>query len=102
MSLRRVTFAGPNGGSVYIRSSTPDGVESRLADRIENDRVDTARVLLALILPMLEADKMSADEATFMLGRAAESLAEVIAVAESRGERLLPPGEDDEDDEDDE
>ncbi|MFH8803229.1 hypothetical protein ACH4F6_27110 [Streptomyces sp. NPDC017936] len=75
---------------------------SRLADHIEDQRIDVARVLLALIIPMLEADKMSADEATFMLGRAAESLSEVIAVAESRGERLRPPGDDDEEDDDEE
>ncbi|MFH9712570.1 hypothetical protein ACH4MW_28220 [Streptomyces luteogriseus] len=99
MSLRRVNFAGPNGGTVYIQSANHSGVVSRIADHIENERVDTARILLALVLPMLEADKMSADEATFMLGRTAESLAEVIAVAESRGERLNPPDED-EDDED--
>ncbi|MEW2257241.1 hypothetical protein [Streptomyces sp. NPDC047869] len=104
MTTRRVTFSSPQGGTVYIKSSTPNGVVSRLADHIEDSRVDTARVLLALVLPMLEADKMTADEATFMLGRTAESLAEVIAVAESRGERLRPPGEYDEedDDEDDE
>ncbi|MHC8421723.1 hypothetical protein ACH121_18200 [Streptomyces sp. NB004] len=97
MSLRRVAFAGPNGGAVYIQSSTNDGVVSRMADRIEEQRIDSARVLLALVLPMIEADRMSADEATFMLARVAESLGEVLDVAESRGERLNPPGDDEED-----
>jgi hypothetical protein len=101
-SLRRVPFAGPNGGTVYIQSADRNGVVSRIADRIEEQRMDTARVLLALVLPMLEADRMSADEATFMLGRTAESLAEVIAVADSRGERLSLPDEDDEDEDEEE
>ncbi|MFE6471501.1 hypothetical protein ACFVGP_09070 [Streptomyces rochei] len=99
--LRRIPFAGPNGGTVYIQSAARDGVVSRLADRIEEQRLDAARVILALVLPMLEADQMSADEAAFMLGRTAESLAEVIAVAESRGERLLPSEDEDEDEDED-
>ncbi|MGW0419477.1 hypothetical protein [Streptomyces sp. NPDC003015] len=102
MSLRRVKFAGPNGGTVFIQSTTPGGVVSRLADHIEEQRVDTARVLLALVLPMLEADKLTRDEAAYMLGRTVESLAEVIAVAESRGERLNESTDDDEDDEEEE
>jgi hypothetical protein len=102
MSLRRVTFAGPNGGTVFIKSTAPGGVVSRLADHIEEQRVDTARVLLALVLPMLEADKLTRDEAAYMLGRTVESLAEVIAVAESRGERLYESTDDDEDEDDEE
>ncbi|MEV6537188.1 hypothetical protein AB0M86_47940, partial [Streptomyces sp. NPDC051639] len=89
MTLRRLTFTGPNGGSIYIRSSDSSGVVSRMADEVELFRVDGARVFLAVLTSILAADStMTGDEARVFLDIAAGHLKDVVAIAESRGDRL--------------
>ncbi|MGW3632269.1 hypothetical protein ACWD7F_19250 [Streptomyces sp. NPDC005122] len=101
MTLRRLPFAGPTGGSVYVQSSDPGGVVSRMADEVELRRVDGASVFLAVLGSILEAGTVSDAEARVFLDIAAGHLNDVIAVAESRGDRLgILDDDEDEDDTD--
>ncbi|MGY4927725.1 hypothetical protein [Streptomyces sp. 900105755] len=92
MTLRRVLLTGPNGGALYIKTDG-SGVASRMADAIEENVVDGARVWLAVMAPVLDADTMTLDEAKVILRTTMEHLTDVIAVAESRGERLDVDGD---------
>ncbi|MEV6537248.1 hypothetical protein AB0M86_48315 [Streptomyces sp. NPDC051639] len=59
-----------------------------MADEIELFRVDGARVFLAVLGSILEAGAMSDEEARVFLDIAAGHLKDVVAIAESRGDRL--------------
>ncbi|MFF0837474.1 hypothetical protein ACFYWF_31565 [Streptomyces sp. NPDC003344] len=100
MSMRRIPFPGPNGGSTYVVSSEPGGIVSRIADHVEEQQVDAARVFLAVLAPMLEARRLTAEQGMAMLEQMAKCMIDVVTVAESRGERLgIHDFGDDEDDE---
>ncbi|MEU3297332.1 hypothetical protein ABZ722_33990 [Streptomyces longwoodensis] len=100
---RRLSGAGPNGGSAYLRADPRrNGVVSRLFDAAESDKVDGARTALAVALAVVEADKLDLDEAKMMLALICEHLEEVVIVADSRRERIAAlTGEDADEDEDD-
>ncbi|MFE7215696.1 hypothetical protein ACFU93_38505 [Streptomyces sp. NPDC057611] len=66
----------------------PGGVIAAMSDAIENDLIESAAVVLALVNAMLDGPKLTADESWFMLRRAAECLTDALNVAELRGERL--------------
>lgn len=105
MTHRRVPALTCEGKSVTIVSPSPDGIVSRLADEAENRQVDGAVVFLGITAPMIEAGKLTPEETAYLFREARTHLRDIIAIAESRGERLgvVPePVDDDEDDEDDE
>ncbi|MFD4972427.1 hypothetical protein [Streptomyces sp. NPDC056817] len=66
----------------------PGGVIAAMSDAIENDLIESAAVVLALVNAMLDGPKLTADESWFMLRRTAECLTDALNVAELRGERL--------------
>ncbi|MFI6660760.1 hypothetical protein ACIBL8_35080 [Streptomyces sp. NPDC050523] len=88
MTMRRFSLPSRYAGSIYIQASSPGGVVSRMADDIEAHQIDAARVFLAVVDPMLEADRLTSAEAAYILKMTTDHLRDVVAVAESRGERL--------------
>ncbi|MET9748959.1 hypothetical protein ABZZ92_25075 [Streptomyces ardesiacus] len=101
-TFRRVSMPGAVEGSVYIRASHPGGMVSRLADAIEEGQVDGARIFIALVRRILEADKASRDEAMMLLTVTVDHLSDVIGVADARAARLEVTEEEDEESEEDE
>ncbi|MGW7169677.1 hypothetical protein ACWGH3_31270 [Streptomyces sp. NPDC054884] len=64
---------------------------SQLADKIENQQIETAAVVLGLAKPMIEdTANLRADELRWVSRRLIESLTEVLNIAESRGQRIPP------------
>lgn len=102
MTLRRVPALSREGKGVTIVSPSPTGIISRLADEAENRQVDGAVVFLAVTEPMIEAGKLTPEETAYLFREARTHLNDVIAVAESRGERLgvVPDPADEDEDED--
>ncbi|MFD6027409.1 NAD(P)-dependent oxidoreductase [Streptomyces griseoluteus] len=104
MTLRRVPALSREGKSVTIVSPSPNGVVSRLADEAENRQVDGAVVFLGVTAPMIEAGKLTPEQTTYLFREARIHLRDIIAIAESRGERLgvVPDPVDEDGDEEDE
>ncbi|MER5993020.1 hypothetical protein [Streptomyces viridosporus] len=69
---------------------------SLLADRIEEQQIETATVVLDLSRTLLGSETpATADEYHFVTQRLAECLTDVLTICESRGQRI-PPYKDDE------
>ncbi|MGV4885036.1 hypothetical protein ACSR0Z_00175 [Streptomyces viridosporus] len=69
---------------------------SLLADRIEEQQIETATVVLDLSRALLGSETpATADEYHFITQRLAECLTDVLTICESRGQRI-PPYKDDE------
>lgn len=104
MTQRRVPALTSEGKSVTIVSPAPNGVVSRLADEAENRQVDGAQVFLGVTEPMIEAGKLKPEETAYLFREARIHLRDIIAIAESRGERLgvVPDPVDEDEDEDEE
>ncbi|UFQ16867.1 MULTISPECIES: hypothetical protein [Streptomyces] len=87
--LRLLTWHGPNGNRCYL--STDDEAHStvaRLANDIEEAQTATAEKLLEAAKEVLSDPRADAQVLRFALSRVSEALADVLLVAESRGERL--------------
>lgn len=62
---------------------------SLMADRMEEQQIQTAAVIRGLAQPMVEdTANLTADELRWIARRLIESLTDVLNIAESRGQRL--------------
>ncbi|MGM9380551.1 hypothetical protein [Streptomyces antibioticus] len=87
--VRLLPWKGPEGKPAHLITDDAHSPLSLLADRIENQQVNNAAVIVELARPMVgEEAKLTADELRWIAGRLIESLTEVLNVAESRAQRL--------------
>ncbi len=87
--LRLLTWHGPNGNRCYLSTDNEaNSTVARLADDIEKAQTDTAEKLLEAAKEVLNDPRADARALRFALNRVSEALADVLLVAESRGERL--------------
>lgn len=78
-----------DGKPCWLSPESEGGFLSQLADAVEADLVRDARELLAEAHGLLgEGRELAVHELRFVASRLAESLANVLRVAESRGMRL--------------
>lgn len=87
--VRLLPWSGPEGQPAsLITDGTPTPL-SLLADKIENQQIETAAVIVGLARPMVaEEAKLTADELRWICSRLIESLTDVLNIAESRGQRI--------------
>jgi hypothetical protein len=92
--LRRLPWSEPDGRAAYTPDDCPGGRIAQLADEVEESQVKSGRFMAAVARDMLGLPREpDPGEAMYVIRRLAESLEEVLLVAESRGERL-PVGDD--------
>ncbi|WP_205350984.1 hypothetical protein [Streptomyces sp. CB09001] len=79
------------GKPAYLSTRNTETFMSRLADRVEEQQMETAAVVLGLAKPMVEdSANLAASELRWVARRLIESLTELLTVAESRGQRIPP------------
>ncbi|MFI0225522.1 hypothetical protein [Streptomyces lydicus] len=93
--LRLLPWPGLAGQRSYLATDDGDSPLSRLADEMEDVQLRTGVELLDHAEKMLEDRKASALELRFLSARLSEALRDALRVAESRGERLPEPDDDD-------
>jgi hypothetical protein len=87
--IRLLPWSGPEGKRAHLITDGTSTPPSLLADRIENQQIDTAAVIVELARPMVEEEaNLTADELRWITRRLIESLTDVLNICESRGERL--------------
>lgn len=87
--VRLLPWNGPEGKRAHLITDGSSTPLSRLADRIENQQMDTAAVIVELARPMVEAEaNLTADELRWICTRLIESLTDVLNICESRGQRI--------------
>ncbi|MGW7277932.1 hypothetical protein ACWGIV_06400 [Streptomyces sp. NPDC054844] len=92
--VRLLPWNGPEGKRAILVTDGTAGPLSLLADRIENQQIESAAVILELARPMgAAAPDLTAEELRWITRRLIESLTDVLNVAESRAQRI-PPYED--------
>lgn len=80
-----------DGKPAYLSTHNTETFLSRLADRVEQQQMETAAVVLGLAKPMVEdSANLAASELRWVARRLIESLTELLTVAESRGQRIPP------------
>lgn len=94
--LRRLPWAGPEGKAAYAQ--TDGGVIGRLADRMEDQMLLTAKEDTIRAADLCQDDNVSRAELKIVVGYLARAVGEAVLVADLRGERLSL--RDDEDGED--
>ena len=89
--LRLLPWNDPEGKPAYLATDGSATPLALLADRIEDDQLNTGAAVLKLSRDMLSADEQpTADEALFIAQRLAECLTDALRIAESRGRRIPP------------
>lgn len=92
-----------DGKPAYLSTRNTETFLSRLADRVEEQQIETAAVILSLAKPIVEdTANLTVDELRWIARRLIESLTEVLNIAESRGQRIPPYEGDDKGDDGDE
>ncbi|MEV7392653.1 hypothetical protein [Streptomyces sp. NPDC091215] len=87
--VRLLPFSGPEGKTAHLITDGTASTLSLLADRIENQQIETATVITELARPMVaEEAKLTAEELRWICTRLIESLTDVLNIAESRGQRI--------------
>ncbi|ATI18833.1 hypothetical protein SEA_DIANE_49 [Streptomyces phage Diane] len=77
------------GKDCWLTPASEGGVLSAMADAMEAEQMRDGREVLAQVRGLMEeSDKLGAQELRFISSRLAESLADALRVAESRGIRL--------------
>ncbi|MFF1421074.1 hypothetical protein [Streptomyces sp. NPDC058280] len=98
---RLLPWLGPAGQRSYL--VTDDGGRShlsRLADEMEEVQLQAGDVLLGHAADMLKDDNVQPWELRYLSARLYEALGDALRVAESRGDRLPNPEDDDTDPDD--
>ncbi|MFE3881457.1 hypothetical protein ACFXPQ_00765 [Streptomyces lydicus] len=94
-NLRLLPWPGPAGQRSYLSTDDGDSPLSQLADEMEEVQLQMGAELLDHAAKMLENQKASAVELRFLSARLCEALRDALRVAESRGERLPEPDDED-------
>jgi predicted RNA-binding protein len=94
--LRRLPWDGPEGKAAYAASD--GGVISRLADRMEDQMLLTAKEDTIRAADLCQDDKVSRAELRIVVGYLARAVGEAVLVADLRGERLSVLTDSEEDD----
>lgn len=81
---RLLPWTRPDGAPCYLIGDGT-GYVSRLADRIERTQLDMALDLLGHTVDILADRHVTSAQLRFLVGRLAESLSDVLRIAESRG-----------------
>ncbi|MEU6330210.1 hypothetical protein ABZ851_23465 [Streptomyces sp. NPDC047049] len=92
---RLLPWPGPAGQRSYLATDDGNSPLSQLADEMEEVQLQTGAELLDHAAKMLENQKANALELRFLSARLCEALRDALRVAESRGERLPEPGDED-------
>ncbi|GGV63256.1 hypothetical protein [Streptomyces massasporeus] len=87
---RLLPWTGADGKPCYLVGDGT-GYVSRLADEIEDVRIDMADALLGHADELLAERRVTSGELHYLARRLSESLRDVKRVAESRGARLAHP-----------
>ncbi|GGP72479.1 GntR family transcriptional regulator [Streptomyces abikoensis] len=94
--LRRLPWNTPDGSPCFLSpADAVNGPVARIADALEANQVKTAIEVLAGIRAILDNPRSDFPTFTFALRRAAESLEEMLRIAEGRG-APMPPTDSDE------
>ncbi|MFE5597883.1 hypothetical protein ACFQ8O_01580 [Streptomyces coelicoflavus] len=88
---RLLPWSGPEGKRAYLVTDGTASPLSVLADRIEEQQIESAAVVVGLARPMVEATPdLTVDELRWITRRLVESLTDVLNIAESRAQRIPP------------
>ncbi|MGV9254517.1 hypothetical protein [Streptomyces sp. NPDC003697] len=94
--LRLLPWSGLEGRPAHLVTDGTATPLSLLADRIEEQQIQTAIVILGLAKPMIEGTaSLTTGELRWVCRRLVESLTDVLNVCESRGRRIPPYDEPD-------
>ncbi|GGV87049.1 hypothetical protein GCM10015535_36020 [Streptomyces gelaticus] len=87
--VRLLPWSGPEGKPAHLITNGTASMLSLLADKIENQQIETATVIVELARPMVgEEAKLTADVLRWIAGRLIESLTDLLNIAESRAQRI--------------
>jgi len=86
--LRLLPWTTDDGRPCYLSTGEPAGWLSRMADELETDLLASAAYVLSAARPLLDEPTTGVRELRFTGTRLAESLADALRIAESRGARL--------------
>ncbi|WTL50766.1 hypothetical protein OG310_17290 [Streptomyces sp. NBC_01497] len=92
-ALRLLPWTSPDGKPCYLSTDEGGSLMSRLADGAEQDQLSEGSEVLAEALTLLAGSDPDVLGLRRALRRTAESLGDVLRVAESRGARLPVPGD---------
>ncbi|MFJ9666762.1 hypothetical protein ACIRPP_19500 [Streptomyces sp. NPDC101219] len=93
--LRLLPWGDDDKAAVLVTDGTETFL-SRLADRVEEQQIETAGLVLKLTRPMVEdGAHITASELRRAARRLIESLTDLLLIAESRGRRIPPYAEPD-------
>ena len=95
---RLLPWSGEGGKECYLSTDDDGSFLSRLADNLEAVQLGMADDMLTYVQGTLAVDGLSETELRVMITRLCEALRDTLRVAESRGDRLTSP-DDDEDSE---
>ncbi|MCZ1006101.1 hypothetical protein [Streptomyces lydicus] len=94
-NLRLLPWPGPAGQRSYLSTDDGDSPLAQLADEMEEVQLQMGAELLDHAAKLLEGQKANAVELRFLSARLCEALRDALRVAESRGERLPEPDDED-------
>ncbi|GAA2304823.1 hypothetical protein OG879_23985 [Streptomyces caniferus] len=94
-NLRLLPWPGPAGQRSYLSTDDGDSPLAQLADEMEEVQLQMGAELLDHAAKLLEDQKANAVELRFLSARLCEALRDALRVAESRGERLPEPDDED-------
>ncbi|WP_040907073.1 hypothetical protein [Streptomyces griseoflavus] len=87
--LLRLLPWSDDGKTTYLVTDGTETWMSRLADRVEEQQIETATLALRLTKPMVaDGAKNTAPELRWAVRRLIESLTDLLTIAESRGQRI--------------
>ena len=87
--VRLLPFSGAEGRTVLLITDGTATPLTLLADTVEDQQIESAAVVLGLARPMVEdTQRLEVHELRWIARRLCESLAEVLNIAESRGQRI--------------
>lgn len=96
-TARLLPWSGSEGKPCYLLTDdSRGGYVSQFADTIESVQLRMGRALVGHAQALLSDPETGASELRYLSARLAESLQDVLRVAESRGGRLLVPDTEDE------
>ncbi|MFK4066071.1 hypothetical protein [Streptomyces sp. NPDC029674] len=93
-TARLLPWTGPDGKPCYVITDSDGGYVSRLADNVESIQLGMALQLLGHAEELLADPKANPREVRYLTTCLSEALRDVHRVAESRGTRIPPPGND--------
>ncbi|MEU3949167.1 hypothetical protein [Streptomyces sp. NPDC029526] len=89
--LLRLLPWGEDGRAAVLVTDGTETYLSRLADRVKEQQIETAALVLKLTRPMVEdSSELPASELRWAARRLVGSLTDLLLIAESRGRRIPP------------